>query len=308
MKQSNILVTGGAGYKGIMLVTKLLERGHKVTILDNFMYGYGSILHIISHPNLTIMPMDIRNLNHEAVKGYDTIYHLAGISGMPACAANPNSAEMINIEASRRLLALLSDEQLLIYASTTSFYGASGTECDENTLVQPVSIYGRTKYEAERSILQRKNSIALRFATVFGLSPKMRDDLMPNDFYYKAVHERSIVLFAAQSKRTFVHIEDAINGYLFALDHADKMKGQVFNVGDEQLNFSKADIAKAINQYVAFEIIDSSLPDIDVRNFLVSFKKIRDLGFKAQKTLDEGIRELVKLYKFYTIYSPYRVI
>ena len=171
---------------------------------------------------------------------------------MPACAANPNSAEMINIDASRRLVTLLSDEQLLIYASTTSFYGASGMECDENNPVQPVSIYGRTKYEAERSIMQRKNSIALRFATVFGLSPKMRDDLMVNDFCYKAVNDRSVVLFAAQSKRTFVHIEDAINGYLFALDNADKMKGQVFNVGDEQLNFSKSDIAKAIQQHIDY--------------------------------------------------------
>ena len=308
MKQSNILITGGAGYKGIVLVTKLLERGNKVTILDNFMFGYGSILHLVSHPNLSIVSMDIRNLNHEAVKGYDTIYHLAGISGMPACAANPNSAEMINVDASRRLVTLLSDEQLLIYASTTSFYGASGTECDENVPVQPVSIYGRTKYEAERSIMQRKNSISLRFATVFGLSPKMRDDLMVNDFCYKAIYDRSVVIFSAQSKRTFVHIEDAISGYLFALDHADKMKGQVFNVGDEQLNFSKADIAKAVQQHISYEIIDSSLPDNDVRSFLVSFKKIRDLGFKTQKTLDEGIRELLKLYKFYTIYSPYRVI
>ncbi len=308
MNQQNILVTGGAGYKGIVLVTKLLERGHRVTILDNFMFGYNPILHIVGHRNLSVVPLDIRNISGEAVKGYDTVFHLAGISGMPACAANPNSAETINIEASRRLVAAMSEEQLLIYASTTSFYGASGSECDENTPVQPVSIYGRTKYEAERIIMQRKNSIALRFATVFGVSPKMRDDLLVNDFCYKAVHERSVVLFAAASKRTFVHIEDAINGYLFALDHAGQMRGQVFNVGDECLNFSKEDIAQAIHKYVNYEIILSSLPDQDTRNFLTSFKKIRDLGYKATRTLDEGVRDLVKLYKFYTIFSSYRVI
>jgi nucleoside-diphosphate-sugar epimerase len=308
MKNINIVVTGGAGYKGIKLVTKLLDRGHRVTILDNFMYGYNSVLHLVSHPNLTILSMDIRNLTHDSLKGFDVIYHLAGISGMPACAANPNSAEMINIDASRRLVTSLSEDQLLIYASTTSFYGANGSDCDEATTVHPVSIYGRTKYEAERIIMQRSNSIALRFATVFGLSPKMRDDLMVNDFCYKAVHDRSVVLFVAQSKRTFVHIDDAINGYLFALDHAKNMCGGIYNVGDESLNYSKWEIAQAIQKYIKYEIIDSSLPDLDTRNFQVSFKKMRELGFHAAKTLDEGVHELVKLYKFYSIYSPYRVI
>ncbi len=303
-----ILVTGGAGYKGITLVKYFLERGDEVTILDNFMYGYDSILHIISNPKLSIIQLDIRNINASVLAKYDVVYHLAGISGMPACAANPDSAEAINVEATRKMTSLIQKSQLLVYASTTSFYGASGEGCDETVPTQPVSIYGRTKYEAEKIVMQKENSIALRFATVYGTAPRMRNDLLVNDFTYKAIHERSIVLFAGHSKRTFIHIEDAIGAYAFALDNAKTMVNNIYNVGDESLNFSKIDIANAIHQYIDFEIVNSSLPDLDVRNFLVSFEKIRKVGYKTKRSLDDGIKDLIKLYRFYKVYSHYNII
>ena len=304
----NILITGGAGYKGVLLTEALLNLGHKVTILDNFMYGYDSVLHLVSNAYLTINKKDIRNISLEDVKDFDVIYHLAGISGMPACAQNPHSAEAINFESTKRLCELTPKETLIINASTTSMYGFSETICDETSIINPVSIYGKTKYEAEKVIQERENSISLRFATVFGVSPKMRNDLMVNDFTYKAIHDRSIILFAGDTKRTFIHIKDAVRAYIFALNNADAMKGNIYNVGDNGMNLSKKEIAANIAKYVQSDLIDSSLSDLDKRNFEISFNKINKLGFKTEFNLNDGIVDLVKLYKFYVQYAPYKVI
>lgn len=303
-----ILVTGGAGYKGVLLVRSLLDAGHKVTLMDNFMYGFESVLHLVEEPNLNIVRLDVRNLKEKDVAGYDVIYHLAGISGYPACESNPHSAEVINVTATRKLTKMLSKQQVLIYASTTSFYGSTGADCDEDSKVQPVSAYGQTKYAAERIVQERDNSISFRFATIYGPSPKMRVDLLVNDFTYKAINERSLVIFDAKSRRTFLHIKDAIRAYVFALDNLKKMRGEVFNVGDDHLNFTKLEIAEAIRKHVKFEIVNSTLPDFDVRNFNVSFRKLKKLGFKVQHSLDDGIVELVKLYSFYRPHLPYRII
>lgn len=303
-----ILVTGGAGYKGIVLVKELLELKHDVTIIDNFMYGYSSILHLISNKNLTINQLDIRNIKENDVSGFDVIYHLAGISGMPACSANPNSAEIINVESTRKMVDFMHKDQILIYASTTSFYGDTGAVCDEDSNINAVSIYGKTKYEAEKIIQQRENSISLRFATVFGVSPKMRNDLLLNDFVYKSIKEKSIVIFAGHTKRTFIHIEDAVNAYLFALENNEKMKGNVYNVGDYALNFSKNDIADCISKYTTMEIVNSKLPDKDVRDFIISYDKINKLGYCTKRDLDYGILELIKLYKFYSYNLSYNII
>lgn len=304
----NILITGGAGYKGVLLTEELLKLNHKVTVLDNFMYGYDSLLHLISNKNLSVNKVDVRNLKEQDVKGFDVIYHLAGISGMPACATNPHSAESINVEAVKKLVSLMSNEQLLINASTTSMYGYSETICDEESLISPVSIYGKTKYVSEQIIQDRGNSISLRFATVFGVSPKMRNDLMVNDFTYKAITDRNLVLFAGNTKRTFIHIKDAIRAYIFALNNADVMKNNVYNVGDETMNLSKIDISNNIAKYVKFEAITSNLPDLDKRNFEISFEKIKKLGFKLEYDLNDGIMDLVKLYSYYVQYVPYKVI
>ena len=303
-----ILITGGAGYKGVYLTKKLLSLGHQVAILDNFMYGYDSVLHMVDHPELSIITQDIRSLEEKTLKDFDAVVHLAGVSGYPACEANPHSAQLINVDASRNLGKLLSKDQILIYASTTSFYGKSGKICTEETPVEPVSLYGKTKYQGEQILLERENTIALRLATIFGLSPKMRIDLMVNDFVYKAVNERCIVLFESQSKRTFLHISDAISAYVFALDNFGVMRHGIFNVGDDSLNFSKLEIAENIRKYTDCKIIDSDIEDFDVRNFLVSFEKLRNLGYSVSVTLDDGIKELVKLYGFYKPFTTYKTI
>jgi len=303
-----ILITGGAGYKGLKLAPLLLERGHDVTILDNFMYGYDSALFMFRYPTVEFVQKDVRNLEKTDVAGFDLIYHLAGISGYPACEANPNSAQMINVEATKSLVKFMDPGQTLVYASTTSFYGKSGEFCDENTPIQPVSLYGITKYEAEKICMDRPNSIAFRFATIFGISPKMRWDLMPNDFTMRAVQERCLVLFDSQSVRTFLHLDDAIGAYLMVLDQSDKMMGEVFNVGDSTMNLSKKQLAEAIAEYVKFDILDSTLPDMDVRNFIINFDKIKALGFAPRRTVRDGIGELVKLFRFYRPNRPYNVI
>jgi len=308
MTGPNVLVTGGAGYKGALLVEGLLDRGCRVCALDNFMYGYESLLHLVRRRSLTVVQRDVRNLEPAFLKDFDVVYHLAGISGMPACAANPHAAEMINVKATRTLAGLLAPSQVMIYASTTSLYGSASEDCDEDSAFSPPSLYAMTKHEGEKAVMKRSNSIALRFATVFGVSTRMRNDLLVNDFTYRAVTERSLVLFGRSSRRTFMHIDDAIAGYLFALDHVSELSGEIINVGDERLNLSKRDIAEAIRRFVDYEIVDSTLPDLDTRDFSVSFAKARAFGFQVSLDLEDGIRDLVKLYGFYRAYSHYRVI
>jgi len=302
-----ILITGGAGYKGIKLTRALLEAKHDVTVLDNFMYGFEPFLHLAEYPNLTVEKADVRN-EIKNLHQYEVVYHLAGISGFPACAANPSSAILINVEATKQMVKNLAKDQILINASTTSFYGKSGVACDENTPVDPVSTYGLTKYDAEKIVSERENSISLRFATVFGPSPRIRMDLMVNDFTYKAMKEHVVVLFDSFAKRTFIHIDDAVNCYLFALNNYDKMKGQIFNAGGNNLNYSKLEIANLIKQKVDFNIIDSDIKDKDLRHFIVSFDKIEKLGFKPQKTIEQGIDELIRIFSFYEYYSHYKTI
>ena len=303
----NILITGGAGYKGIVLATKLLEKNYKVTILDNFMYGYEPVLHLVKNKNLTIVKADIRN-KIENLGKYDVIFHLAGISGYPACAANPHSAHLINVQATRNILRKLSKNQWIIYASTTSFYGRSGEPCNEETPITPFSVYANTKYLAEQITLEKENAIALRFATVFGFSPKMRIDLMVNDFTYKAVKEGVLVLFDSFAKRTFMHVEDAARCYMFTMNHLVKMRGGVYNAGGNHLNYSKLEIANMIKDRVDYKIIDSQVQDKDLRHFIVNFDKIEKMGFKPEISVEEGIDELLKVYKFYEYYSHFKTI
>lgn len=303
-----ILVTGGAGYKGAMLAQELLDRGHRVTILDNFMFGYEPVLHFVSHPSLDAVKEDVRNLSPASVAGYDAVIHLAAISGYPACEANPHSAKVINVDASRRLGDLLSRDQILLYASTTSFYGRSGRLCTEESEIHPVSLYGVTKYQAEQILMQRENTIAFRFATLFGVSPKMRVDLLVNDFAYRAVNDRCMVLFESRSRRTFLHVRDAVTAYTLGLEHFDEMRGQIYNVGHDSMNYTKLEIAQHIERATGCKIIDSDLQDYDVRDFVISYDKILALGFAPKWTLDDGIRELVKLYGFYRPFSAFRPI
>ncbi len=295
----NILITGGAGYVGNLLAAALLERGHQVTILDNFMFGYDPILHIAHQPGLRVIKQDIRNGDKSYLSKPDVVFHLAAISGYPACEANPNSAQLINVDATRQIVSRLSSDQLIVYASTTSLYGSNGAVSREDTPVTPSSLYGVTKYEGEKIVMEHHNAIALRWATVYGVSPRMRAGLLVNDFVEKAVHEGALVLFKADSKRTFMHIRDSVNGYLFALENRQRMRGGVFNMGCERMNLSKRQLAEMIREHVKFEIIESGMADKDVRDFQVSFEKARALGYECQIELQDGLLELIRLYRFY---------
>lgn len=307
-KQLQIVVTGGGGYAGCLLVPALLNRRHKVRVIDNMMYGTEALFAHVGNNSLEIIRADIRNDISAYLKDADVVYHLAGISGFPACADNPSAAKEINVAATRRLVKSLSPGQLIIYASTTAFYGDSPSICDETAVPRPVSLYGQTKYKAEQIVMERDNSVALRFATLFGVSPRMRTDLLVNDFVRRAIYERYLVLFEAATKRTFLHVRDAVRGYLWALDQADKMRNNVFNVGSESLNFSKAEIAEAVRKRTECVVTSVAMDDFDVRNFETSFAKITALGFKPRFTLEAGIDELAKLYGFYQPYPTFRTI
>ena len=303
-----VLVTGGAGYTGVPLCEALLERGFFVTLVDNFLYGYDPVLHLVGQKNLEIIKRDIRIENRDYLKGKDAVFHLAGISGYPACEANPHSAKLINIEATRQIAKELGKQQLLVFASTTSLYGSSGSRSTEDTPVHPVSLYGISKQEGEKIVMARENSISLRWATVFGASSRMRSGLLVNDFVEKAVQDRTIVLYDADSRRTFMHVLDLVAGYLFSLEHVEKMVGGVFNMGSERMNFTKREIALEIQKRVPCEIMEAKLGDKDIRNFMVSFEKAKAIGFDCRLGLMDGIEELLKLYSFYTPYSPIRPI
>lgn len=305
---NKILILGGAGYKGSMLAEKLLEQNYNITIMDNFMYGYDSVLGFIGNKNCSVIKKDIRNLQSSDLKDYDIIYHLAGISGYPACEANPHSAEIINVHSTRKLVGFISAQQLLIYASTTSFYGKSGEMKDETSVPEPVSLYGVTKYEAEKICMNHPNALSLRFATIFGASRRMRCDLLVNDFVYKAITERSLVLFDSKSIRTYLHISDCINAYIMVLKKTSQMVGQIFNVGSNDLNFSKIDLAQKIKKHIDFQIIDSDLDDFDKRNFVINYNKIASLGFSPSVSVEDGILELKKLFSFYRPFSLYQTI
>jgi nucleoside-diphosphate-sugar epimerase len=298
-----VLVTGGAGYTGIPLTAALLNAGHHVTIVDNFMFGYDPILPLVSHPRLEIVKTDIRNEERPYLKHQDAIFLLAAISGYPACEANPHSAKLINVDSTASIVKGLAPSQLLIFASTTSFYGSSGKLSAEDVAVEPVSLYGVTKRDGEAIVMERSRSISLRWATVFGISARFRSGLLVNDFVERAVQERTIVLYDADSRRTFIHIDDLVAGYLFTLDHAAAMAGKVYNMGSERLNYTKREIAERICTMVPCDIVEGKAGDTDIRNFLVSFERAKALGFDCRRTLDEGIRDLIKLFRFYAPHS-----
>lgn len=304
-----MLITGGAGYKGVKLARRMLEAGHDVTVLDNFMYGEEPSIPLLEFPRFSAVRKDIRNLEREDVKDAEIIFHLAGISGYPACEANPHSAQQINVVGTERLCALLEPEQMVINASTTSFYGASGDVRNEESTPNPVSMYGVTKWAAEQHIHKKHpNAISLRFATLFGISPRMRNDLMPNDFVHRAVTERSIVLFDAASVRTFLHLDDAIEAYALAVEKREEMRGKVFNVGSSELNHSKRELAEMVRDVTGCAIIDSSLADPDRRDFIINFDRIAALGFKPRWSVHDGLEQLARLYGFYRPFLHYRTI
>ena len=297
-----ILVTGAAGFIGSIMVPTLLKRGYQVTAIDNFMYNQASLLDCCYDEKLTIVRGDARDkgLISKYIKDVDAIFPLACLVGAPLCAKDPVGAQTTNRDAVKMILELRGKEQRVIYPTTNSGYGIGqeGIYCTEETPLNPISIYGTLKSEAEKSVLDA-GSITLRLATVFGVSPRMRLDLLVNDFTYRAVTDRFVVLFEAHFKRNYIHVRDVAKAFIHCLDNFDKMKGEPYNVGLSEANLSKWELCEEIKKQVPdFYFVESEVgEDPDKRNYIVSNAKIEATGFRPDVSLQAGIAELVKGYQ-----------
>lgn len=303
MHTKHILVTGGAGYIGSVLVPELLKKGFSVTVLDNLMYKQVSLVSCFSNPNFTFIRGDVSNfeLLGELAKNADIIIPLAAIVGAPACKRNPQATQMVNYDSVKFLLEHTSEEQKIIFPTTNSGYGIGqdNVYCTEETPLNPISLYGKLKVEIENLLLASKRAISLRLATVFGASPRMRIDLLVNDFTYRALHDRFITLFEEHFKRNYIHVRDVARAFIFAIEHYDIMRGQAYNVGLSDANLSKRELCETIKKHLPFLYIHSAPigEDPDKRNYIVSNDKIEALGFKPQFSLEMGIQELIKAYE-----------
>jgi len=305
-----ILITGGAGYLGSILVPQLLARGDEVTVYDSLMWGIHPLLHVASNPKLTIIKGDVRDEGRYGalIAKHDAIINLAAIVGFPACAEKPLDARTINLDAVRFLGQTASKGQMLIQASTGSTYGQVDGVCTEDTPINPVSLYGETKAEAEKPILDN-GGVPLRFATVFGNSPRIRLDLLINDIVYQVVHYRNFVMFEGHARRTFLHSTDAAKSVIFTLDNYDQMGGLPFNVGDETMNYTKLEIAEIIKGKQDYYLHGAEFgEDKDKRDYEVSYDRIKNVGFRASVSLDEGIDELLRIMPLLKESSPMRNI
>jgi nucleoside-diphosphate-sugar epimerase len=300
---AKILITGGAGYIGSTLVPMLLGRGHEVTVLDNFMFQQTPFLDWCWNDKLRVVRGDVRQtkLLQELVPHHDVIIPLAALVGAPLCDRDPVAAQAINADAVKALYDLKSKDQILIYPCTNSGYGIGQADsfCDEDSPLKPISIYGRVKVEAESYLLDKGEAITFRLATVFGASPRMRLDLLVNDFTYRAVTDRFIVLFEAHFKRNYLHVRDAARAFIHAMDNYSTMKGRAYNVGLSDANLSKAELCERIQKYVPqFRVFLSEIgEDPDKRDYIVSNKRIESTGYRTEHSLDFGIQELLKAFQ-----------
>ena len=299
----NILVTGGAGYLGSTMVPDLLAAGHKVTVLDNFMFKQSSLNHCCYHPNFSVLKGDIRQKNTmtKAMKNSDVIIPLAALVGAPLCSLDPVGASTINHDAIELMLKLLSKEQIVLMPTTNSAYGTGEKDnyCNEESPLRPISQYAIEKVEIEKKLMQHPNAISFRLATVFGMSPRMRVDLLVNDFTYRAVNDGFVVLFESHFKRNYIHVRDVSRVFQHALNNHNEMKGEIYNVGLSDANVSKKELCEHIQkQLPEFIFIDEQIgKDPDQRNYIVSNEKIESTGFKTEFSLDRGIEELIKGYQ-----------
>jgi len=295
-----VLVTGGAGYIGSTLIPMLLDQGHEVTAVDNFMYNQSPLLDQCWRQGFDIIRGDSRDqaLMKKLVPKADVIIPLACYTGAPLCKADPIGATTTNRDAVVNLLEYKSPQQMLIYPCTNSGYGVGqeGIFCDENTPLNPITLYGIVKVEAEKALLDSGHCVTFRFATVFGMSPRMRLDLLVNDFVYRAINDRTVVLFEAHFKRNYLHVRDAALSFLHAMKNYDKMKGEPYNVGLSEANMSKEELCIAIQKEIPeFKYVVAPVgEDPDKRNYVISNEKIEKTGYKTQVGLNAGIRELKK--------------
>jgi len=293
---ANILITGGAGYIGSVLVPELLQDGHNVTVLDNFIFGQSSLNHVCYHPNFRVYRGDVRI---EAdmlplMKDADIIIPLAAYVGAPFCDRDPIGATTTNKDAIFMMMKYLDKDQVVIMPTTNSAYG-TGDNCTEESPLNPISRYAIDKVEVEKVLMNHSNATSLRLATVFGMSPRMRIDLLVNDMTYRAVYDGFVVLFESHFKRNYIHVRDVVQAFKMAIAQ-ETMRGQIYNVGLSSANVSKRELCDIIKTYVPrFEIVEAEIgKDKDQRNYMVSNEKIEQQGFKPNYNLSNGIQELLK--------------
>ncbi len=297
-----ILVTGGAGYLGSTMVPDLLAAGHEVTVLDNFMYKQNSLAHVCHYPSFKVVRGDIRieSIMRPLIAEADVIIPLAALVGAPLCSKDPVGAKTVNHDAVMLMLKLVGKEQILLMPTTNSAYGTGDENnyCTEESPLRPISQYAIEKVEIEKAFMEHPNAISFRLATVFGMSPRMRTDLLVNDFTYRAVYDHFVVLFESYFKRNYIHVRDVSRVFQHALKNFDAMRGQIFNVGLSDANVSKKELCEHIQKHVQdFIFLEAPVgKDPDQRNYVVSNEKIESTGFKPMHSLDAGIAELVKGY------------
>ena len=295
-----ILVTGGAGYLGSTLVPELLDLGHQVTVVDNFIYKQSSLNHVCHKSNFKVVKGDVRieSVMKPLIKDADVIIPLAALVGAPICNQDPVGATTINHDSIILLLKLISKSQLILMPTTNSAYGSGDKNnfCTEESPLSPISRYAIDKVEIEKSLMQHPNAISFRLATVFGMSPRMRIDLLVNDFTYRAVYDGFVVLFESHFKRNYVHVKDVSRVFQHALLNHEKMCGQIYNVGLSEANVSKWELCERIKKHLpSFTFLEAPLgKDPDQRNYIVSNEKLEATGYKTAYSLDHGIEELIK--------------
>jgi nucleoside-diphosphate-sugar epimerase len=301
----NVLVTGGAGYIGSTLVPDLLSKNHKVTVVDNFMYKQTSLASSIKNRNFSLVFGDVRDegLMKELISKADVIIPLAAIVGAPACDKDPVLAQTVNKDSILWLLQKLSPAQQIIMPTTNSAYGSGDQNnfCDEKSPLNPLSLYARDKVVVEESLMQFENATSFRLATVFGISPRMRLDLLVNNFVYRAITDGFAIVFEGHFKRNYIHVDDVVQAFNLALDHNERFKGEIFNVGLSEANISKLELCKEIQKIVpSFTFLEAALgKDPDQRNYIVSNEKIESQGFSPKVNLRDGLSELVKGLKMF---------
>ena len=305
---NKVLITGGAGYLGSTLTQHLLDNGklpfrdvYRVDVMDNLMYKQTSLLHLCSDERFRFMNTDVTNFKFlkSIVSAYDVVIPLAAIVGGPACDKNKELATKVNFEQIKCIVDNLRDDQKLIMPNTNSQYGSSKEIITEESPFNPLSHYAVTKCNAEDYIMNSGNGVCLRLATVFGSSPRMRTDLLVNDFVHKALVDGYIVLFESHFKRNYIHVKDIANTFLFCIENYDKMKGDVFNVGLSDANLSKLELAETVKKYIHNFVIkeDDYKTDFDNRDYIVSNEKLESLGWKPKYTIDDGVNELIYAYQ-----------
>jgi nucleoside-diphosphate-sugar epimerase len=297
-----ILITGGAGYLGSVLTPELLRKGHQVTVLDNFMFNQNSLTDCCIYDAFTIVRGDCRDedLLSKVIRNKDIVIPLAALVGEPLCRTDVNAALTTNLDANRLLTRLCSKDQWILYPTTNSGYGIGEKDkyCTEETPLRPISLYGQTKVDSEKIFLERGNAITFRLATVFGMAPRMRIDLLVNDFVYRAAKDRAVVIFEGHFKRNYIHIRDVARVFVHGIENFEKMKDQPYNVGLDDANLSKIELCQTIQRHLPeFVYLEAPIgEDPDKRDYIVSNAKILASGFFPNFSIDMGIRELIKGY------------